>query len=152
MHYSAKLVGNDFMASLRRMTYTTPTSYLELLNLYAAMLGEQRAAIAEKIDHYQGGVTKLVDTNIVVERMKKDLMNLQPVLQKAAKETAELLKEVAADQKSADEVKTRVTSEEEAVGVIASEARAIAADAQRDLDEAMPAFQAAVKALESLDK
>jgi dynein heavy chain len=152
MHYSAQLVGADFMASLRRMTYTTPTSYLELLNLYASMLGEQRSAIASKIDHYQGGVTKLVDTNIVVERMKKDLMNLQPVLQKAAKETAELLKEVAADQKSADEVKTRVTAEEEAVGIIASEARAIAADAQRDLDEAMPAFQAAVKALESLDK
>ena len=38
MHYSAKLVGADFMASLRRMTYTTPTSYLELLNLYASML------------------------------------------------------------------------------------------------------------------
>ena len=45
-----------------------------------------------------------------------------------------------------------MTAEEEAVGIIASEARAIAADAQRDLDEAMPAFQAAVKALESLDK
>jgi hypothetical protein len=28
-------------------------------------------------------VTKLVETNVVVERMKKDLMNLQPVLQKA---------------------------------------------------------------------
>ena len=91
------------------------------------MLAEQRGVIAGKIDHYQAGVTKLVDTNVVVERMKKDLMNLQPVLQKAAKETAELLKEVASDQKAADEVKTRVTSEEAAVGVIAEEARAIAA-------------------------
>ena len=127
MHYSAKLVGADFMASLRRMTYTTPTSYLELLNLYASMLAEQRGVIAGKIDHYQAGVTKLVDTNVVVERMKKDLMNLQPVLQKAAKETAELLKEVASDQKAADEVKTRVTSEEAAVGVIAEEARSTAA-------------------------
>ena len=88
----------------------------------------------------------------VVERMKKDLMDLQPVLQKAAKETAELLEEVARDQTAADEVKRRVTKEEEAVGIIATDARAIAADAQRDLDEAMPALAAAVKALESLDK
>ena len=34
---------------------------------------------------------------------------------------------MASDQKAADEVKTRVTSEEAAVGVIAEEARAIAA-------------------------
>ena len=127
MHYSVGRVADDFFAELRRKVYTTPTSYLELLNLYASMLAEQRGVIAGKIDHYQAGVTKLVETNVVVERMKKDLMNLQPVLQKAAKETAELLKEVASDQKAADEVKTRVTSEEAAVGVIAEEARSIAA-------------------------
>ena len=38
------------------------------------------------------------------------------------------------------------------VGEIAKEAQAIAADAQRDLDEAMPAYYAAVDALNSLDK
>ena len=116
------------------------------------MLGEQREKIALKINHYQGGVTKLVETNKVVERMKKDLANLQPVLAQAAKETAALLKEVARDQAAADDVKQRVTKEEEAVGVIAAEARAIAADAQRDLDEAMPAYHASVEALKALDK
>ena len=44
-----------------RLTYPTPTSSLSLLNLYAGMLGEQREKIALKINHYQGGVTKLVD-------------------------------------------------------------------------------------------
>ena len=78
-------------------------------------------------------------------RMKKDLVNLQPVLAQAAKETSKLLKEVSLDQAAADEVKQRVMKEEEAVNVIAAEARAIAADAQRDLDEAMPAYHAAVR-------
>ena len=45
-----------------------------------------------------------------------------------------------------------MSKEEEAVGVIAKEAQAIAADAQRDLDEAMPAYYASVDALKSLNK
>jgi len=152
MHYTVGKTGDAFMAELRRKTYTTPTSYLELLNLYSQMLGEQRVAIAEKISRYQNGVNKLVETNKVVDRMKKDLQNLQPVLAQAAKETSALLEEVAVDQAAADDVKQRVMKEEEAVNVIAAEARAIAADAQRDLDEAMPAYNASVKALDSLDK
>jgi dynein heavy chain len=152
MHYSVGVASTDFFAQLRRKTYTTPTSYLELLNLYNAMLGEQREFVMRKISHYSGGVNKLVDTNVVVDRMKKELVELQPVLAQAAKDTQKLLLEVAADQANADEVKARVSKEEAQVGEIAKEAQAIAADAQRDLDEAMPAFHQAVEALKSLSK
>ena len=84
--------------------------------------------------------------------MKKELIALAPVLAEAAKNTASLLKEVATDQAAADEVKARVSKEEEEVGEIAKEAQAIAADAKRDLDEAMPAYYASVEALKSLNK
>ena len=97
-------------------------------------------------------MNKLIETNVVVDRMKKELVELQPVLAQAAKDTQKLLTEVAADQANADEVKARVSVEEAQVGEIAKEAQAIAADAQRDLDEAMPAFHSAVEALKSLSK
>lgn len=43
--------------------------------------------------------------------------------------------------------------EDEAVAKVkAEETQAIADDAQRDLDQALPALEAAVKALDSLDK
>ena len=152
MHYSVGRVADDFFSELGRKVYTTPTSYLELLNLYSTMLGEQREQVAMKIAHYSGGVTKLVETNVVVDQMKKELIALAPVLAQAAKDTSKLLEEVAKDQASADEVKIRVSKEEAAVGEIAKEAQAIAADAQRDLDEAMPAYYASVEALKSLNK
>ncbi len=63
--------------------YTTPTSYLELLNLYSSMLAEQRAVSSRKISHYSGGVNKLVETNRIVDSMKKELIDLQPVLAQA---------------------------------------------------------------------
>ena len=152
MHYSVGRTSEAFFAELRRKTYTTPTSYLELLNLYQSMLGEQRTIVQQKIAHYQGGVNKLVDTNKVVDKLKKELVQMQPVLAQAAKDTQQLLEEVATDQANADEVKQKVTKEEAEVGEIAKEAQAIAADAQRDLDEAMPAYHSAVEALNKLDK
>jgi len=84
--------------------------------------------------------------------MKEELTKLQPVLVQAAKDTTKLLEEVSVDQANADEVKARVSKEEAAVGEIAKEAQAIAADAKRDLDEAMPAYYASVDALKSLNK
>ena len=47
----------------------------------------------------------------------------------------------------------KVVQEDEAVAKVkAEETQAIADDAQRDLDEALPALEAAIKALDSLDK
>jgi len=152
MQSSVLQTSDTFFAELRRKTYVTPTSYLELLNLYTSMLAEQREVVARKISHYSGGVRKLVETNAVVDKMKEELTNLQPVLKKAAEDTQTLLKQVAEDQASAEEVKARVKKEEAEVAVISKEAGEIAADAQRDLDEAMPAFHSAVKALKSLNK
>ena len=152
MHYSVGRTADDFFNELRRKVYTTPTSYLELLNLYSSMLGEQRGLVSRKISHYGGGVNKLIETNTVVDAMKVELTRMKPILVQAAKDTAALLEEVARDQEAADQVKIKVGKEEAAVGEIAKEAKAIAADAQRDLDEAMPAYYASVDALKSLNK
>ena len=116
MHYSVALAGDAFFSEMRRKTYTTPTSYLELLNLYSSMLGEQRAQVQLQIDRYSGGVTKLVETNAVVAQLQKELTDLQPVLKQAGIDTSKLLEEVAVDQANADEVKERVSKEEAQVG------------------------------------
>ena len=80
MHATVGTTSVTFFEELRRKNYTTPTSYLELLNLYSSMLAEQRAVTSRKISHYSGGVNKLVETNRIVDSMKKELIDLQPVL------------------------------------------------------------------------
>ena len=97
-------------------------------------------------------MNKLVDTNAVVDKMKKELTALRRCSRRRPRTRQKLLEEVAVDQAQADEVKVRVSKEEAEVGEIAKEAQAIAADAQRDLDEAMPAYYSAVEALKSLNK
>ena len=55
------------------------------------------------------------------------------------------MKKLSVDQKEASEVRTVVVQEEAVANKKAEETRAIAKDAQKDLDEALPALQAANK-------
>jgi len=52
----------------------------------------------------RGGLDVLAETNVLVDNMKKELTRKQPMLEQAAVQTANLLVEVSADQKQAQEV------------------------------------------------
>jgi dynein heavy chain, axonemal len=59
---------------------------------------------------------------------------------------------IAADKKEADVTKRQVQQQEAEANVQAAAAKEIADDAQRDLDEALPALDAAVASLKNLSR
>lgn len=71
-------------------------------------------------DRLLNGLSKLNETNALVDKMKLDLAALQPVLEAKAAATAELLAKVTADQEEAEKVKVVVASEEKEVKEIAT--------------------------------
>ena len=54
----------EMFEELRRRNYTTPTSYLELINSYIHMLDEQTTSIDAQVARFQGGLDKLRDTQV----------------------------------------------------------------------------------------
>ncbi|XP_063473624.1 dynein axonemal heavy chain 6 isoform X8 [Symphalangus syndactylus] len=152
VHSSVSSMAERYYNELRRRYYTTPTSYLELINLYLSMLSEKRKQIISARDRVKNGLTKLLETNILVDKMKLDLSALEPVLLTKSQDVEALMEKLAVDQESADQVRNTVQEDEATAKVKAEETQAIADDAQRDLDEALPALDAAHKALDSLDK
>ncbi|CAB1327056.1 unnamed protein product, partial [Coregonus sp. 'balchen'] len=152
IHVSVTDMAERFYSELRRRYYTTPTSYLELINLYLAMLGEKRQQLVAARDRVKNGLTKLLETNVLVDKMKIDLSALEPVLKQKSIDVNALMGKLAVDQESADKVRKVVKEDEALAKVKAEDTQAIAADAQRDLDEALPALEGANKALDSLDK
>ncbi|XP_069834127.1 dynein axonemal heavy chain 6 [Dendropsophus ebraccatus] len=152
IHVSVTEMADRYYAELRRRYYTTPTSYLELINLYLSMLGEKRKQLVSARDRVKNGLGKLLETNQLVDKMKIELSALEPVLQQKSIDVDALMEKLSVDQENADQVR-RIVKEDEAIAKVkAEETQAIADDAQRDLDEAMPALDAANKALDSLDK
>ena len=77
---------------------------------------------------------------------------MKPMLEDAARETAETMEQITVDTKVAEETKVVVQREEAQAGEKAKETQAIADDAQKDLNEALPALDAAVASLKSLNK
>ena len=152
IHTSVQEAAIRFQNELKRYYYTTPTSYLELINLYLSMLDNKRRELRQARDRFETGLQKLLDTNELVATMEKELVALEPELKKKSIETDQLMERLAVDQKKADEVRQVVKIDESVARQKAEETQAIAADAQKDLDEALPALEDAEGALKALDK
>ncbi|KAF4654403.1 hypothetical protein FOL47_009992, partial [Perkinsus chesapeaki] len=141
-----------FLERLRRHVYSTPKSYLDLIHLYTEMLSEKRDEKMRVQKRLVVGLDKLREANSVVSSLQEELTALQPILAQKKVETDELIIVVTEERKKADEVAAKVASEEAVVREQAETVQAIQADAQKDLDVAMPALEKAIKSLDALDK
>ena len=70
-----------FFQELRRKFYTTPKSYLDLINLYTALLAEKRFELG-RARPALNGLQKLDETNVIIDNLKIELGELQPVLRR----------------------------------------------------------------------
>jgi dynein heavy chain, axonemal len=150
IHQDVQDVSAEFFEELRRHNYTTPTSYLELLNSYTKMLDEQSTTVINQINRLQGGLDKLQSTQVLVDQMKIDLKAMQPKLEEAAKSTAEIMITVDREQKESEVVRTQCAAEEEIASGIRKEADGVRLECQVELDKALPILKSAEDALNEL--
>jgi dynein heavy chain len=147
IHQSVEKKSAKFYETLRRFNYVTPTSYLELLRTFIRLLSEKRSEIEVTRNRLQTGLDKLESTSTQVGVMEKELVALQPILANTSLEVEAMIAVITQDTAVADETKVKVLAQEQNANAKAAEAKAIAADAQQDLDKALPALDAAVQAL-----
>lgn len=141
-----------FYQELKRRYYITPSSYLELINLYTSMLNERREKIRSGKARIQNGLAKLLETNVLVKDMRVQLKEFEPILVQKAQGVEDLVTKLAEDQAAADIVRKSVQEEEAAAQEKAVETQAIAEDAQKELNEVMPIMNKAMSALDQLDQ
>jgi dynein heavy chain len=142
---------NEFRRIERRHVYTTPKSFLELLKLYGVLLEKKRTEAAKNIDRLDNGLAKLKDTAEGVEQLEIDLKIMVDDAT-IKKETAEAKAEVVGKEKAIVDVETTAAQIEAAeVEKIQQEVGTKAADTEADLAKALPAVEAAMGALNTLD-
>jgi dynein heavy chain len=152
VHQVVEQRSEDFLNMLGRRNYVTPTSYLELLSTYIGTLGVQRKRVAGLRDRLGNGVEKISSTKVQVAAMQEQLTALQPVLKVTQGEVDEMMVQISADKEAAGKTRVTVEAQAEAAEKKEKECKTMAADAQRDLDEALPALDEAVKCLNALKK
>jgi len=152
MQRTVREMSADMLSSLNRYYYVTPTSYLELINTFKNILSKQRLEVMETKTRYDNGLSKLAETENQVGGMKQELIALQPKLKEATVATDALIVQVKESQVKANEQKSMVEKEEAVCNEHAQEAGELKASCERDLAEALPALDSAIKALKTLSK
>ena len=106
--------------------------------------------IPVQIQRYQSGLTRLAETNVIVDQLKEDLIKLKPEIAAKEKETQEMVITIQDKTKVAGE-KEKITSKEEAEAkVLFNNVNGFKQECETILGEAMPALESAVAALDTL--
>ncbi|KAJ3343280.1 Dynein heavy chain 7, axonemal [Gonapodya sp. JEL0774] len=151
-HQSTVKLSSKFREQAGRYNYVTPTSYLELLLAYKQLLSQKRDEVSLLQKRYSGGLEKLRFAAESVETMKIQLSDLQPQLVRTAEETATMLSKIQLESVDANKTKETVAAEESVASLKAEQASAIKAECEGELAIAMPLLNAALTALDTLQK
>ncbi|XP_033642613.1 dynein heavy chain 3, axonemal-like [Asterias rubens] len=149
-HESVRAMSDLFFSALRRRNYVTPTSYLELIKTFKNLLNRKRMEIMTLRNRYVVGLEKLDFASSQISVMQEELTALQPQLIQTRKETQELIEIIKKETSEVDEKRKVVAVDEAISNAAAEEAKAIKADCEKNLEIAMPALNAAIKALDTL--
>lgn len=135
---------------LKRQTYVTPSSFLEMLNLFRELYQRKHLEITLKRERYTNGLEKLDSAADQVTNMQQKLFDLQPKLKQLSDETEQIMVTIERDTAHAEKKKEVVGADEAAANEAAAAAQAIKDDCDGDLQEAIPAFNSALAALNTL--
>jgi dynein heavy chain len=141
-----------FRTSERRHYYVTPTSYLELISSFLQLISQQQSLVSTAKYRYDIGLQKIKETSEMIAGMQIELNDLQPILKKTSEENAELMIVITKNKEEAAVKKISVEKDEAEATVIADGAKEMQDSCEKDLAEAMPALEAAVSALNNLQK
>ncbi|XP_047456328.1 dynein axonemal heavy chain 7 isoform X2 [Mugil cephalus] len=139
-----------FLNELQRHNYVTPTSYLELISTFKALLKTKRAEVMKLKRRYEVGLEKLESAADQVATMQVELEALQPQLLVASKEVDEMMVVIEHESVEVAETEKVVKVDEAIANEQAMGAKAIKDECDAELAEAMPILDSALAALNTL--
>ncbi|KAM9098063.1 dynein heavy chain 12, axonemal isoform X1 [Sarcophilus harrisii] len=149
-HTSIMDLSARFLQDLGRHNYVTPTSYLELIAAFRLLLTQKRQAVMKAKFRYTNGLDKLAFAESQVGEMKLELVQLQPKLEQAKVENANMMKVIEVESAQVEAKRKFVKIDEELATAKAEEAQTLKNECESDLAEAIPALEAALSALDTL--
>uniref|UniRef100_H2YSE4 AAA+ ATPase domain-containing protein n=1 Tax=Ciona savignyi TaxID=51511 RepID=H2YSE4_CIOSA len=149
-HQDVRLLSDKYFDSLRRRTFITPTSYLELIKTFKRLLQKKRLELLTLKNRYVTGLEKLEFAESQINVMQQELTALQPRLEESSLEVEALVADISAESAEVELVKKLVEADEAVAANAADDAQQIKQECEEKLAVAMPAMNAAIAALDTL--
>ncbi|KAH9593471.1 Dynein heavy chain [Trypanosoma melophagium] len=152
MHDTTSSTSTEMLEQIHRYNYVTPSSYLDLVRGFRRMLSQKREDILEQRDKLSNGMAKLEETKLAVGKMTEELKVQDAKLQEKTQEVNRATESIQLQQQNAEEQQSMLAAEKVKIEHSKRSALADQAEAQADLDRAMPTLLEAQAALDKLDK
>jgi len=147
-HMSISEANRRFRVQVKRFNYTTPKSFLELIEFYKNLLNKNRSAIQAQIDIYANGLDIIAKTSAQVGDLRVELEKIMIEVEAKTKSTNLLIEEVSRESAIAATEQQVANVEQEKVSILVNSANKIKADAEEKFLAAKPKLEAAEQALE----
>ncbi|XP_050426983.1 dynein axonemal heavy chain 10-like [Adelges cooleyi] len=142
----------DFQLKLRRKSYLTPKHYLDFITLYLTLVDEREVSITQQCERLLVGLRKIDEAEAQLAVLNRQLEEQKIVMAEKTLACELLLDEIAVASKKGNEkkeiVEVKTAEIQKASKIINSEKE----EAQKILNLALPALEAARDALSNLDK
>ncbi|KAG6962185.1 hypothetical protein JG688_00008722 [Phytophthora aleatoria] len=149
---STNTVAKEFLAHEKRHVYSTPKSYLECLTLYRRLLVQKHTGHQKAMQRLQSGLEKMESTGEIVATMEEELKRTLEEAEKKKVIVEELAARLRKEKELVENETARANVEREKCAVIQTDVSVKKADTEADLAQAQPMVDAAMAALDTLNK
>ena len=151
VHRSVEEYSARFRVELRRANNVTPKHYLDYISNYSRELKTKSTEIVASIKRLQGGLTKLSEAAVAVDKMKIELKKAKIIVDAKVIECGVNREDIAAKQEVASAKEAIATTKAKQLAVDAIEIADQSEKAETALAAAMPALEMAANALKNLN-
>lgn len=152
IHKRVEHESKEFSNQLRRYIYLTPTSYLELLNIYQKILGEKRGEINQAISRLENGLKVLEVAGEEVSKMSVEITEQRIKSEESQKKTIELLQNLEVETAIADKESSEANIKEQDASRFNEECEKFLQEAEVELDKVKPLIEKAKNAIDKVKK
>jgi dynein heavy chain len=150
-HIRIDEINKDFLAKERRRNYTTPKSFLELIDFYKSSYIKNSDKIGTQITSLQKSLEVLKETNEKVAELRIQLEVISKEVEEKSKAANELVAVVNVEKAEALEEQTKADIESAKTNETKNYAEKVAEEAKKSFEVARPILEKAQKSLENLE-
>lgn len=152
VHTNINEVSVDFYEKLHRKIYVSPTNYLDFLNSFLRLIGEQNSYILNQCHRLSEGMKKLIESAEQIDSLSEKLSVQRVAVAEKTKACSKLLDEILVATKDAEAKKSLALLKSSQIEIQKVDITKEKNEATKTLSKAMPALEAARHALDFIDK